>query len=359
MEISYCLFEINQHVSAVKADYLEEVVALPELILLPNAPSGIVGVIALRGEVLPVVDLRVSDPDQSQHYRLTDSVIILKQSDLRIGLVANAVQDLRELSTQGMMTELPEHQDWMNPDIKRFFAGMILNQADILILHEPQSWFNPGELQQVIAVTRFLVDDFYEPRLGQSSGALSEAAVTEAFAPNATAQEQLIFRQRADNLKRVLNDDQATIDTKTLIVIALDNQLLGIDANCVREFITVSQATPVPCCPRHIIGNTNLRGEVLTVIDISEPLGFSSQKILARNPKAVVIELDHTLTAIVVEEIRDALFEVDSRNIQVDYQFPTRHSYVRGAVPYGEQMMHILDLPKLLHSNELVVNEIF
>ena len=89
MKTPYCLFKINQYFSAIKADCVEEVFALPELILVPNAPSGIIGVIDLRGDVLPVVDLRPSQEDQTQHYLLTDNIIIIRQADLRIGMVVS------------------------------------------------------------------------------------------------------------------------------------------------------------------------------------------------------------------------------------------------------------------------------
>ncbi len=357
MEMSYCLFEIDQHFSAIKTDYLEEVLALPELILVPNAPSGIIGVIDLRGEVLPVVDLRLCHEEQSQQYRLSDSIVILKQADLSIGIVVTNIQDIKELSTQGMITEFSDYQGWMNPDIISFFDGIILSESMIFMLGEPQSWFNPGELQQIISVTRFLVDDFSKARSEQPDIQISATNATAFFVPNATSQEQLIFRQRANDLRQPI-DDGTTLDSRVLIVLVLDDKLLGIDANCVREFITIKQATPVPCCPRHILGSTNLRGEVLTVIDISEPMGFPV-KALPRNPKAVVVELDNTLVAVIIEEVRDALFEVNSNNIQMDVTFPTRHNYVQGTVPYGEQMMQILDLPKLLHSDELIVNNEF
>lgn len=354
METSYCLFEVNQHLGAINTTYLEEVIALPELILIPNAPSGIVGVIDLRGDVLPVVDLRLSIEEQAHSYLLTDSIIVLKQADLRIGIIVNNVQEIRELTTQGMVTELSGHQSWMNPDVTSFFDGIVLNETEVFILGAPQFWFSPGKLQQVISITRFLVDDFNESRTEQSARASRERDVP-LFAANASSQEQIIFRQRAESLRRPLNDNQTAADSKTLIVLALGNNLVGIDATCVREFITINQAIPVPCCPRHIIGSTNLRGDVLTVIDISEPLGFSSNT-LARNPKAVVIELENILAAIVIDDVRDAMFEINLASIQQESTL-SRHSYVQGEVSYGAQKMHILDLPKLLHSDEVIVNE--
>lgn len=361
METSYCIFAINQHLNAVDADYIDEMFALPELILVPNAPSGIIGVIDLRGEVLPVVDFRLNIEGQSLHYQLTDSVIVLKQADLRIGLIVNTVQTIRDLSVKGMMTNLTEHQDWINPEVRGFFAGMTLNEQTIFILDQPQSWFSPGEIQQVIAITRFLVDDFYARYSSdeQSSDILPKANVTMAFCSDAPPQEKTIFRQRADSLRQLPDKDKSDTTSKTLIVVELDNRFVGIDATCVREFITIHQAAPIPCCPRHIIGNTNLRGEILTVIDISEPLGFSS-KLPVKGTKAVVIELEHILAAVLIEDVRDALFAVKLNTIKPisSNVFATKSDHFEGTVPYKDQSMYILNLPKLLHSDELVVNEI-
>ncbi|MEM9807861.1 MAG: chemotaxis protein CheW [Cyanobacteria bacterium P01_D01_bin.56] len=353
MQSSYCLFKINQRLSAIRADYLEEVFALPELILVPNAPSGIVGVVDFQGNVLPVVDFRITAEGQPRHYELTDSLMTLKQADMSVGIIIDSVHGVRELSTQGMMTDLAGHQTWMTADTKDFFAGLLLTEGNIFILDQPQSWFNPGELQQVIAITRSLVDEFYETSLGEDADTLSRDMIATTFCPHASEQEKTIFRQRADSLRQLPDIVQSSTTSKPLIVIALDNHLIGIDAKCVREFITVPQAIPVPCCPKHIIGNTNLRGEIVTIVDISEPLGFVAQT-LAKNFRAVVVELGDTLAAVVIEDIRDALFALDPRNIKVG---SNRHACIQGMVPYGEQIMHILDLPKLLNSDDLVVNQ--
>ncbi|MEM8613224.1 MAG: chemotaxis protein CheW, partial [Cyanobacteria bacterium P01_H01_bin.105] len=102
----------------------------------------------------------------------------------------------------------------------------------------------------------------------------------------------------------------------------------------------------------------NLRGEILTVIDIARPLELSL-KSLPRRPKAIVVELEDILTAIIVEDIRDALFSVDPNDIKsVDNSSSMGNTYVQGIVPYGAEPMQILDIPMLLNSNALVVNEI-
>ncbi|MEM1241031.1 MAG: chemotaxis protein CheW [Cyanobacteria bacterium P01_H01_bin.26] len=360
METPYCLFEIDRCHSAVEATYVEEVFALPELVLIPNAPLGVIGVIDLRGDTLPIVDFRLETETQPRSYQLTDSIVVLNQADLRIGVVVNSVKGIRELSAQGTTTALNERPELSNLDANRFFAGMASDQTDIFILSSPQAWFNPGEIQQVISVTRFLVSDFYDSRADrEQSGAQSSEDPGMMFAPTATREERAAFRQRAESLRQSLSEERSITDSRSLITVALDNNIFGIDSSFVREFITINQATPIPCCPKHIIGNMNLRGEILTIVDVSKSLGLSL-KSLPRKPKAVVLEFEDTLTVVIVEEVRDALFTVNPTDVKTvsDRNFAMRHTYIQGEAPYRDQMMYILDMPKLLSSNELVVNEI-
>ena len=363
METSYFLFSLNQHLSAIKAEYVEEVFALPEFILIPDAPLDIVGVIDLRGEVVPILDLYLTVGESPRNYQLTDSILVLKQDQIRVGVIVTAVHGLKELSAQVIDPEILAQADSISPDKQKLLTGAVAADETILILSEPNDWFNTGEIQQVISVTSFLVNEIYssartDSLTTETESSDSGSASQVSFCPTATPDERMIFRQRAENLRRSPDEDASAEGTKTMVVISLNNKLFGIDSQMVREFITVSQATPIPCCPKHIIGNMNLRGEILTVIDIGAPLDLALND-LSKTPKAIVAELENITIGIVVEEIREAMFAVRPRDIQevTDPELVMKHDYIQGGVPSHDQMIHILDLPTLLQSNELVVSE--
>ena len=364
MENSYCLFDINQYHCAVQANNVEEVFALPELVPIPNAPLGVMGVIDLRGDTIPIVDLRLNDESKTRNYQLTDSIIILNQADLRIGIIASSVKGVKDLSTQDLMTNLDTYGESSSLNVNRFFTGVILDETEIFILSPPQDWFRVGEIQQILSVTRFLVDDFYKSQAKSqadqptSAAYLSEEDSAIIFAPMATPEEQAKFRQRAESLRQSPDEERSAVEHRALVAISLDENIFGIDSSLVREFITIDQATPIPCCPKHIIGAINLRGEILTVIDMTRSLELSL-KSLPRTPKAIVVEFEDVLAAIIVEDIRDALFSVDPKDIKAMANSSSMGSpYVQGIVPYGDEPMQILDMPMLLHSNALVVNQV-
>ncbi|MGF1524502.1 MAG: chemotaxis protein CheW [Leptolyngbyaceae cyanobacterium] len=364
MDVSYFFFNLNQHLSAINADYVEEIFSLPELILIPNAPLGIVGVIDLRGEVLPILDFQPTSDAQPQPYQLTDSVIVLSHAELRIGIVAKSIHGVRDISSQEIKSNLSHYSEQINPEARKFIFGKVTTEDPFFVLSDPQSWFNSGEIKQVISVTSFLVNEIYGdartdfPESGAEILEQKDPRSPADFCSDSTLEAQMVFRQRAESLRRSLDEDASMEGAQTLVVVSLKDKLFGIESQIVREFITVTKATPIPCCPSHIIGNINLRGEVLTIIDVGRALGLELND-LAIQPKAIVAELDDMTIGIIVEDIQDAMFTVNPRVIQgvSDPALARRHDYIQGAVPYEHQMVHILNLSALLKSDALVVNE--
>ena len=55
-----------------------------------------------------------------------------------------------------------------------------------------------------------------------------------------------------------------------------------------REFTNITRVTPIPCTPPHIVGNLNLRGEILTLIDLSNFLQLNTALVNQRQ-KAMVV----------------------------------------------------------------------
>ena len=51
-------------------------------------------------------------------------------------------------------------------------------------------------------------------------------------------------------------------------VTRVGSEYLGFELAMVREFTTTRQVTPVPCCPPHIAGQMNLRGDIVTLVDL-------------------------------------------------------------------------------------------
>ena len=111
-----------------------------------------------------------------------------------------------------------------------------------------------------------------------------------------------------------------------------------------------------PCCPQHIIGNMNLRGEILTLVDIRQTLNLEVAPIKTGS-QAVVVEVDDIVAGLPVDEVLDVMYvsseEVDSVPIAIS----ANSEYFQGNTAYLDRIITILDLDKLMNEGELVVNQ--
>ena len=86
--------------------------------------------------------------------------------------------------------------------------------------------------------------------------------------------------------------------------------LFGVDVSLVQEVVRLQQMTPVPLAAAEIAGLINLRGEVLTAIDLRARLGLPPRDAdvpMGREPVNVVVRVDDEPVSLLVDEIGGVL----------------------------------------------------
>ena len=91
-EVRVCLFSIGGDYYAVTVDILAEIIIPQKIFPVPTTPAHVVGVINLRGNIVPIVDIRSVlslEPRTG-----TPQVAIIRQSQTIIGIVVDAVSEV-------------------------------------------------------------------------------------------------------------------------------------------------------------------------------------------------------------------------------------------------------------------------
>lgn len=100
-------FRLAHERYAVETRYVREVCPLKELTPLPCTPSFVLGIVNVRGRILPVVDLKklFDLPEQG----LTDlhRIIIVRGHNLELGLLADLSLGVRAISVSSLQPSLP------------------------------------------------------------------------------------------------------------------------------------------------------------------------------------------------------------------------------------------------------------
>ena len=79
-------------------------------------------------------------------------------------------------------------------------------------------------------------------------------------------EEDAVLRQRARLLSR--EPEAETTAASTAVVFRLAREVFGLESTFVREIHPLKQITPLPGVPPFVAGLINLRGEVLSVLDL-------------------------------------------------------------------------------------------
>jgi purine-binding chemotaxis protein CheW len=369
----YLIFEQNGFLCGIEACYVREIFFLPELTAIAEAPQDIVGAIDLRGEILPVMDLNLRFGYAWQEYAVTDSTIVIEWQESKVGIIVNQVREVKELSEDAITPQLSYGRE--NSEASHHFvAGLARCEADIIMLlnldhliqYSPEkseeSWpvspSNAGNQETAgEAETENLHSQISAKLLGKNPTILSNRHV---FCPQATPEEKAIFQSRTNNLRRQGEGENDAAINMSLAVFVLNGEYFSLPLDLVREFTDINQVTPVPCTPDRIVGNINLRGEIVTLIDIRSVLNMSLNMLENTNylSKAIVVEVGDFVTGIVVDEILDIIYLNVSEIAAVPAALHSANrEYLRGTAIYGEKMMAILNLQKLLTKGGLVVDE--
>jgi purine-binding chemotaxis protein CheW len=115
----------------------------------------------------------------------------------------------------------------------------------------------------------------------------------------------------------------------------------------VKEVISVPETTPIPKSPPHFVGIMNLRGQVISVVDLRKKLKI---EILRDNEEAVIIvDIGGVDIGIVVDSINKVLAFVSDEVCEmpeVENQLNTQ--YILGVYKKENSLVVLLDIAKVL-----------
>jgi purine-binding chemotaxis protein CheW len=137
----------------------------------------------------------------------------------------------------------------------------------------------------------------------------------------------------------------------------VESLFLGIDVQQVQEVIRYQKMTRVPLAPATICGLINLRGQIVTAVDLRCRLGLP----LRENgdlPMNVVVRDGDTNVSLLVDRIGDVL-QVDDELYEPPplTVTPQLRNLIRGAYKLPGQLLLVLDTARILEECDQQLNQ--
>lgn len=96
------------------------------------------------------------------------------------------------------------------------------------------------------------------------------------------------------------------IETTQFCTFVLDGLYFGVEVQKVQEVIRYQELTQVPLAPPVVKGLINLRGQIVTAIDLRRRLGLP-ERPLDEKPMNVVVRTSDGVMSLLVDEIGDVV----------------------------------------------------
>ncbi|MEI7671114.1 MAG: chemotaxis protein CheW [Deltaproteobacteria bacterium] len=165
-------------------------------------------------------------------------------------------------------------------------------------------------------------------------------------------EKRAIFRERARKLARPV--DKAGSDNDLEVVeFLLSGERYGLEAGHIREVYPFGDITHVPCTPPFVLGVINVRGQILSVIDIRK--FFDMPETGVAHNKVIILHSDVMEFGIIADEI-SGIRRVKTEDLQPSLPTLTglRADYMKGVT--GDRMI-VLSAERLLSDARMIVNE--
>ncbi len=156
-----------------------------------------------------------------------------------------------------------------------------------------------------------------------------------------------------DKLKEVSQRKQDINALERYIQFDLGNERYAIKLLSVKEVIPLPETTSLPNSPSHYIGIMNLRGQIISIIDLRKKLGLKP-KTEDLEEAVIIVEFDGVGIGVVVDSINkvlnlsgDDLTEVPEIDSQVNAK------YIQGVYQGKDNLTIMLDLGSILNIKEI------
>lgn len=224
-EKQYLIFNMQDEQFGLIIDVVREIIVdLTPKIRIANAPKEVLGLITLRNEVVPVIDLRIyfhKKPNQSDKNRILITLI----DGALVGLLVDSIDDIIEIDNQDVEELSEKYKD-------EKVSGVAKQKSKLTTL------LSTGHLKNV-------------------------SSRVQAYLQNSDAS-----KNGSADLKR----DYENYDE--VVIFTLGRDEYALDLEDIVEIVKFDGFTQVPASKPYIKGLINLRGEVISVVSLNEKLGI-------------------------------------------------------------------------------------
>lgn len=148
-ELQVVGFRIGRETFGLPISMVREIVRVPEITSVPNAPDYIEGVINLRGRIIPIVDLRKRFGERTFEPNKKNRIVVVELESRAIGLMVNSASEVLRIPP----SEIEEPHNIFQEGDLNYITGVGKLKGRLVMLLDLSRVLQRGELRRLDEVT--------------------------------------------------------------------------------------------------------------------------------------------------------------------------------------------------------------
>lgn len=298
-------FVLGNEEYGINIMHVKEIIRVPEVVQVPNSEAYIDGVVSIRNNLLPIINMRkyfgLEVKEITDHTR----ILVVDMGTVTSGIMVDRISEVIRVPANLIQ---PPPAVFCGSEGSQFKGVAKLDNGKRLIL-----LLEPSKL--------LLVEDLKNMETSQSG--VSEAKSIE---------------------KQLLDEEQ-------LVTFKIDREEYGIRITDVQEINRMTDITKIPRAPRFIEGIVNLRGNIIPAMDLRKRFGLD-EKVRSDSTRVIIVDLEGKKTGIIVDSVSEVLrFEkslIDNPPQILSNGIEEKYIEGVGKLNDGKRMILIINLREIL-----------
>ena len=143
-------------------------------------------------------------------------------------------------------------------------------------------------------------------------------------------------------------------ETEQMIIFDIGTEKFGIKITRIHEINRMTENTELPDTSEYFAGIINLRGDIISVVDLRRRFSLSVVEN-TDNTRIIVVEYNQQDVGLIVDAVSEVL-HINKEDIEdpPKSMVGIKNDYLTGVVKVDENIINILDLDNLLASKEKI-----
>ncbi len=138
-----------------------------------------------------------------------------------------------------------------------------------------------------------------------------------------------------------------------MVSFRIGKEIFGVPITMVQEIVRVPEVTPVPDMPLFVKGVINLRGKIVSVVDLSKRLRLDGMP-LSKSSRILVLEVEKKIIGLLVDAVTE-IIRIPPESIEPPPEIVSSIAaeYLMGVGKLPDKLVILLDLRNILKPEEL------